>query len=909
MKNIPVKLNHLVEEFHYFEDNQVLTASHLNTVVDFLDRRDRMTRTKLIGTGIVCGLKVGFNNSNKTITISKGSAITSDGDLLHIDQNTTFSHIKAFEDEKAKYELFQNGSSQVPLFQLFTADSKEEKIHSMRGQNNPIKNLGEMVLVLYLNSFLEAPEDCTEVDCENQGMRQRAKLIPLLIAKSDLNLINQKPANPYFSLPEVNIQRVNFHQSVITHEENLLARFRTAIQVSSPNLISAVISTCGLKQGDFLRNLVTGIYANPASVWRSRLNAIFQNININDRADVLYIYNFMKDLREAYDEFKESIFELWTECCPPANLHPKHINVSEILLENENIPAEYRHHFCESPILNHNDRNVKRAQFLHQRLNALIEHFEVPNNKNSTIQITPSMSGNVLLGEKSIPYYYNAKNFTLNRFWSYEKTIRNKFSSILSYRAKQYNGSEAAQNPLTFSHDKLDFLRIEGHLGKSKEEVEKQLESLKKRHNLQFNIVSVQIQDEVRTIRLPRLRFPAVDMLFHHYREEFNSNSKIVDKFHLDLKGTTAVQVADKNTPEDVMRENLERSKVEIDSMKDEMEAAKSHVKTKIASFDRNYKSFKTNYQKAAVKGDLIHKNVFEYTQTKYETPMQKFVLDYKFNRFDGLIKYFRKKREKVQQQYIFDNFLNQNPGLESKGGVPVGGTFVLVYISDDDESKQRIVADFCLPNCCVIETDPEIEPNEIQEEEIEKPTIVEKLPDIKFIDKIDLFKYSPIKSIVDYKVDFTKVDLVGQINAVKLLNLGNVGGTNAGGNLGLVAEIQDPNLRGMMMAMDTTAEGIRTLESKETRTADEDAKLVFLRENFDNSSESILNFVGAKGKDLDVSSDETRALEFIGKSTESFKEKDKFKKTNKRSKELESANANNPVIKGMVGKIITRMK
>ena len=317
--------------------------------------------------------------------------------------------------------------------------------------------------------------------------------------------------------------------------------------------------------------------------------------------------------------------------------------------------------------------------------------------------------------------------------------------------------------------------------------------------------------------------------------------------------------------------------------MKDEMEAAKSHVKTKIASFDLNYKSFKTNYQKAAVKGDLIHKNVFEYTQTKYETPMQKFVLDYKFNRFDGLIKYFRKKREKVQQQYIFDNFSNQNPGLESKGGVPVGGTFVLVYVSDDDESKQRIVADFCLPNCCVIETDPEIEPNEIQEEEIEKPTIVEKLPDIKFIDKIDLFKYSPIKSIVDYKVDFTKVDLVGQIDAIRLLNVGNLSVGNASGNLGIVGEIQDSNIRGLVMAMDTTAEGIRTLESKETRTPDEDAKLVFLRENFDNSSESILNFVGAKGKDLDVLSDETRALEFIGKSTESFKEKDKFKKTTKR--------------------------
>ena len=97
MENVAIKLDHLVEEFHYFEDNQVLTAAHLNSVIDFLDRRDRLTRTKLIGTGIVCGLNVSFDE--KTIAVSKGAAITSDGDLIHIDEATSFSKFKKFDDK------------------------------------------------------------------------------------------------------------------------------------------------------------------------------------------------------------------------------------------------------------------------------------------------------------------------------------------------------------------------------------------------------------------------------------------------------------------------------------------------------------------------------------------------------------------------------------------------------------------------------------------------------------------------------------------------------------------------------------------------------------------------------------------------------------------------------------------
>lgn len=909
MKNIPIKLNHLVEEFHYFEDNQVLTASHLNTVVDFLDRRDRMTRTHLIGTGIVCGLEVSFNNTNKTITISKGAAITSDGDLVHINSDTTYSHIRVFEDEKAKYELFQNGSLAIPLFQIFPEGSEEENISSMRGRNNPVQNMQDMAVVLYLNSFLEAPEDCTEVDCENHGMRQRAQLLPLLINKGDLLQINNKPTNSFFDLPEVNIARVNFHKSTITHEENLLNRFREAIKNSTPRLTKALVSTCGSRQGDFLRNLIAPLYSNPAANWKTRLDNIFNNINITNRPDALYIYNFCKDLAEAYEEFKEAVYDLWVECCPDPEWHPKHVMLQEILLENENQPAIFRHHFCESPILNHRDKRVKKAQHLHQRIHAMISHFAIPINDRAPIKITPSKQGDFELGEKSIPYYYNHPSFDLNRFWNYKKTVRNQFDSILGYHANLYNGNDLAQNPLNFCHDKYNFYRIEGHLGKTRETVENQLELLKKENNLHFHMVAIQIQDNHFTIKLPpwRRRFPAIDVLFHHYREEFASNVNIVNQFHTDLEAVSTQAVTDRNTPEDKMREDIVKSKGEVNSMKDEMTAAKSQMNAKLDSFDKNYVSFKTNFQKAAIRGDIIHKNIYDYTQTKYESPIQKFVLDSKFNRFDGLLKYYRKKKEKIQQQYIFDKFFEQNTGLESLGGVYKGGTFVLVYTASEDDDEQRVVADFCLPSSHVVEIDPEVEPAELPTTEIDPPVITEVLPPIKFIETVDLFKYKGIKEIVDYKFLANQTILDNKFQTIDNVLIGgglytgdvtNTGGLNLGNNLS--PNLTDPALRNMMDSMKKTSNEIVLLESKDTLTFDEKRRLDFSRKDYEATGTNALEYISKKDGDVGIVSDETKFIEFLGTTKDAFKEKDKFKKIDKKAKDIKSNDATKVVLTGV---------
>src|SRR4029079_19179985 len=63
-----------------FEPDQVLTNDHLNEMFDYLDTQERLTRNKLIGIGIVCGLEI--DNQPASINISKGCGVTSKGYLI-----------------------------------------------------------------------------------------------------------------------------------------------------------------------------------------------------------------------------------------------------------------------------------------------------------------------------------------------------------------------------------------------------------------------------------------------------------------------------------------------------------------------------------------------------------------------------------------------------------------------------------------------------------------------------------------------------------------------------------------------------------------------------------------------------------------------------------------------------------
>src|SRR5262245_11882007 len=104
MSTVRNSLATITTGYSIFEKDQVLTHEQLNSVADYFDDQTRLTRIKLLGVGIVCGLRVSAQGS--TIKVTQGAGVTTDGDLLYLAKDTVFDKFKLYDESNPKYAPF-----------------------------------------------------------------------------------------------------------------------------------------------------------------------------------------------------------------------------------------------------------------------------------------------------------------------------------------------------------------------------------------------------------------------------------------------------------------------------------------------------------------------------------------------------------------------------------------------------------------------------------------------------------------------------------------------------------------------------------------------------------------------------------------------------------------------------------
>src|SRR5690606_28034348 len=172
--------------FTIFENDQVLTADQLNDLFNHLDVQSRLTRSQTIGVGIICGLEIGMLE-NKHIVLSKGSAITTDGDLLFVQHDLEFNQFEIFEDFNAKYPYFQSDNGlNVPLYSLSTSETGVPTSGRELSQleTDTETSLQDYIGVLYLEDYNNDTDVCSGTDCDNKGIEAAKELKVLLVHKS-----------------------------------------------------------------------------------------------------------------------------------------------------------------------------------------------------------------------------------------------------------------------------------------------------------------------------------------------------------------------------------------------------------------------------------------------------------------------------------------------------------------------------------------------------------------------------------------------------------------------------------------------------------------------------------------------------------------------------------------------------
>ena len=165
---INLSLAELNRQYTVFERNQVLSDVQLNGVTEYLNDQDRLSRLLLLGVGVHGGLRVFQTKS--AISVTKGVGVTTDADLLWLDDTVTFSRFRKYDETAPRYDPFYDGETMREVFELIPDGAEDAEPLTEFPQN-----LDDLVVVLFMESHLDDP-DCASGTTATTSARTRSTL-------------------------------------------------------------------------------------------------------------------------------------------------------------------------------------------------------------------------------------------------------------------------------------------------------------------------------------------------------------------------------------------------------------------------------------------------------------------------------------------------------------------------------------------------------------------------------------------------------------------------------------------------------------------------------------------------------------------------------------------------------------
>lgn len=669
------KLDNITTQYRKFNANQALTEGQLNEFIDYFEDQDRLSRTRLAGVGIACGLKssktiadspdprrqsiVGAVDGNldlndfDAITITQGAGVTTDGDLITLRrkedgtkevaidfQSESYTHYREYLDQ-AQYAHFFKKGAQMPLVELLTIEEFEASTAAGVSTKpiypiSNISNLNNRVIILYLESYSNEETPCEDADCDHQGAEQVSNLKVLLaepqyvedyMVNGDAQDSIYKRHNSYEllynTLADIEARRVILNAGIITAAE-VKKEFQDTIKAGT--IVHDLSFGFAAIAGAFNVNLNLGVGATATTLENKLKSLLYTTASNID--DYQYRYDLLKDLIDTYNEIKGLVLHLKAECCPDITSFPKHLMLGAVgasLGLGDYTP--YRHDFYNSPINTNDDENYERAFLLANRFVQKIQGFQ---SIIGPIKITPSRI-NARLGEKAIPYYYNVTHDLLEK-WNFEKTQTDKETYNLSYHTANLANIDFVQHPLYYNIDDNDFYRIEGHLTLPYKVALQNINDLKAQYGLAFDVIALVLQ-----------------------------------------KGTTTVATK-ASVSASALASAAEPTILSVKNLREQLLAISSDISNQIGNPQRTLQTI------SGLDKQLKLLNTEAFTGIVKENPKDDIISE------------------------LLSEFLERKSGLEHLAGVEPRGTFVLLYQS---EEENEVIADFALPYLCCSKKDP----------------------------------------------------------------------------------------------------------------------------------------------------------------------------------------------------------
>jgi hypothetical protein len=393
------------------------------------------------------------------------------------------------------------------------------------------------------------------------------------------------------------------------------------------------------------------------------------------------------------------------------------------------------------------------------------------NRLRQQIRITPDKLADVSLSEKAIPYYYlQSGPKHLFRLWNYERTKRGRANQNLSYRSDEYvpTAPNFVLNPLRFDLEPYNFFRIEGHLGQNYQAAISDILAQKNRFRLPVDVIAlrtgifdeqnlnarnegschfndIETQYDSRVAELigflgGNLRFfydlfyeeakglidapiPSIIPWFVAWDPDFRVKPTTLGAF-LEKKIFNTQLTAPYFDPDNLAVNLFQFIANTTERFK---ELILIYIGYYIARFpdvlpadltELNLDEL-TNREKditrVAEAIELKHEQFF--TEGEQREPLVKWedlddrlealVYGHYSDSIKALLKEYQRRLKEFNKLQYLSHYLRKNPGIQHKAGVPIGGTFILVYHGDErsDEGNVRpITGNFTIRGQVVVQ-------------------------------------------------------------------------------------------------------------------------------------------------------------------------------------------------------------
>jgi hypothetical protein len=455
-----------------------------------------------------------------SIQLSQGAALTTDGDLLTLNntskvsedlyvsdlktiniESKKYTHFKVYDNFKVKYPSFYDDSkNQIELWELATAQEANSDFQPV----NNLSNIEDKYLLLYLENYEKEVKPCRGVDCDNHGIQQIRNLKVLVTtAQGITNILGEDRiiVDPLDGTVQLSRKdRIQPHplfvediMGAVKQERVIVERLIVEKGIDTPfssSDLKEMYSTV-LEKNEYGKivfekiNAISQILGTPTVDYLNFQSVVEEYFTQN--SGFQYAYDVVKDLMDTYSEIIKLLPKAFTNCFPDLVSFPKHIMlgklVSDIHLDSS------RHQFYNSPVLDDEKANQK-VKLLINRFNQQVQSFKrvVRFDIEAKVKVIPSQKLNPL-SDKAIPFYYEAREELL-KAWNFNKTSNRSFRDHLAY-------SNMQEDTLNFSIDKNSFYNIEGHQGMFYEEAFQQIKQIRDAQQLGFDIMLLSLEELV----------------------------------------------------------------------------------------------------------------------------------------------------------------------------------------------------------------------------------------------------------------------------------------------------------------------------------------------------------------------------------------------------------------------------